>query len=84
MFRDDDLGLAELRGIALGFPKTFEKISWGRPVFCAPKIFVMYGGSTMVALFSLVSSGFGRLPSVSQRPFAHIFPQSRLTVGQPP
>ena len=45
MFRDDDLGLAEVRRIALGFPEAFEKISWGRPVFCAPKIFVMYGGS---------------------------------------
>jgi predicted DNA-binding protein (MmcQ/YjbR family) len=45
MFRDDDLGLAEVRTIALGFPAAFEKVSWGRPVFCAPKIFVMYGGS---------------------------------------
>jgi predicted DNA-binding protein (MmcQ/YjbR family) len=45
MFRDDDLGLTEVRKIALGFPEAFEKISWGRPVFCAPKIFVMYGGS---------------------------------------
>jgi len=45
MFHDDDLGLAELRKIALGFPEAFEKISWGRPVFCAPKIFVMYGGN---------------------------------------
>ena len=45
MFSDDDLGLAEVRKIALGFPEAFEKISWGRPVLCAPKIFVMYGGS---------------------------------------
>jgi predicted DNA-binding protein (MmcQ/YjbR family) len=45
MFRDDDLGLAQLRQIALGFPGAFEKISWGRPVFCAPKMFVMYGGN---------------------------------------
>jgi hypothetical protein len=45
MFREDDLGLAKVRKIALGFPEAFEKISWGRPVFCAPKIFVMYGGS---------------------------------------
>jgi hypothetical protein len=45
MFHDDDLGLVEVRTIALGFPEAFEKISWGRPVFCAPKIFVMYGGS---------------------------------------
>ena len=45
MFRDDDLGLAEVRAIALGFPEAFEKVSWGRLVFCAAKIFVMYGGS---------------------------------------
>lgn len=45
MFRDDDPGLAEVRKIALGYPEAFEKVSWGRPVFCAPKIFVMYGGS---------------------------------------
>jgi predicted DNA-binding protein (MmcQ/YjbR family) len=45
MFHDDDFGLAEVRKIALGFPEAFEKISWGRPVFCAPKIFAMYGGS---------------------------------------
>ncbi len=44
MFRDDDFGLAEVRKIALGYPEAFEKISWGRPVFCAPKIFVMFGG----------------------------------------
>lgn len=45
MFSDDDLGLAELRELALGFPEAFEKISWGRPVFCAPKMFAMYGGN---------------------------------------
>lgn len=45
MFSDDDFGLAELRRLALGFPAAFEKISWGRPVFCAPKMFVMYGGN---------------------------------------
>jgi predicted DNA-binding protein (MmcQ/YjbR family) len=45
MFRDDDFGLRELRVIALGFPGSFEKVSWGRPVFCAPKIFAMYGGN---------------------------------------
>lgn len=38
-------GLAEVRRIALGFPEAFEKVSWGRPVFCAPKMFAMYGGS---------------------------------------
>lgn len=46
MFGDDDMGLAEVRRITLGFPGAFEKISWGRPVFCAPKMFAMYGGST--------------------------------------
>lgn len=45
MFSDDDFGLHELRGIALDFPGAFEKISWGRPVFCAPKMFAIYGGS---------------------------------------
>ena len=45
MFRDDDFGLAEIRKIALGYPEAFEKVSWGRPAFCAPKIFVMFGGS---------------------------------------
>ena len=42
MFRDDDLDLAEVRKIALGFPEAFEKISEGRPVFFVSKIFVMY------------------------------------------
>jgi predicted DNA-binding protein (MmcQ/YjbR family) len=45
MFREDDMGLAEVRGIALGFPDAFEKISHGRPAFCVPKMFAMYGGS---------------------------------------
>lgn len=45
MFHDDDQGLAELRSIALDFPDAFEKVSWGRPVFCAPKMFAMYGGN---------------------------------------
>ncbi|EHI10716.1 MmcQ/YjbR family DNA-binding protein [Mycolicibacterium thermoresistibile] len=48
MFRDDDPGLAELRRIALGYPEAFEKVSWGRPVFCAPKMFAMYGGSQKI------------------------------------
>jgi predicted DNA-binding protein (MmcQ/YjbR family) len=46
MFSDDDPGLAELRTVALSFPEAFEKVSWGRPVFCAPKIFAMYGGNS--------------------------------------
>jgi predicted DNA-binding protein (MmcQ/YjbR family) len=45
MFREGDFGLAQVRKIALGYPEAFEKVSWGRPVFCAPKIFVMFGGS---------------------------------------
>jgi len=45
MFRDDDFGLRQLRQIALEFPEAVEKISWGRPAFCAPKIFAMYGGN---------------------------------------
>ena len=45
MFRDDDFRLRELREIALGFPGSFEKVSWDRPVFCVPKMFVMYGGN---------------------------------------
>jgi predicted DNA-binding protein (MmcQ/YjbR family) len=45
MFRDDDFGLRELRRIALNFPEAFEKVSSGRPVLCAPKIFAMYGGN---------------------------------------
>lgn len=48
MFSDDDPGLAELRGIALSFPEVFEKISWGRPVFCVPKMFVMFGGNSKI------------------------------------
>jgi hypothetical protein len=59
MFRDDDPGLAEVREIALSFPEAFEKVSWGRPVFCAPKMFVMYGGTTVLTLFALVERGLG-------------------------
>ena len=60
MFRDDDLGLREVREIALSFPGAFEKMSWGRPVFCAPKMFVMYGAAAMMGLFALVDKDFGR------------------------
>lgn len=48
MFRDDDPGLADLRRIALGFPEASEKISHGRPVFCAPKMFAIYSGSAKI------------------------------------
>ncbi|MGB8403043.1 MAG: MmcQ/YjbR family DNA-binding protein [Mycobacterium sp.] len=46
MFDEDDPGLAELRSAALSFPESYEKVSWGRPVFCAPKMFAMYGGNS--------------------------------------
>lgn len=49
MFHDDDFGLAEVRRIALSFPSAAEKISWGRPVFCAPKMFAIYGGNAKSA-----------------------------------
>lgn len=45
MFSEHDPGLAEVRAIALAYPGAFEKVSHGRPVFCAPKMFVVYGGS---------------------------------------
>jgi len=48
MFRDDDPHLVRLRAITLDFPDAFEKISHGRPVFCAPKIFAVFGGSVRV------------------------------------
>jgi uncharacterized protein YdhG (YjbR/CyaY superfamily) len=43
-----------VRETCLGFPEAFEKISWGRPVFCAPKMFVMYGATTILTPFALV------------------------------
>jgi hypothetical protein len=48
MFNDDDPILARLRDVALRFPDASEKISHGRPAFCAPKMFAMYGGSIKV------------------------------------
>lgn len=48
MFGDDDPGLAQLRRIALGFSEAYEKISHGRPVFCAPKMAAIYGGSSRI------------------------------------
>lgn len=45
MFGADDPGLSELRKIALALPAAAERVSWGRPVFCAPKMFAVYGGS---------------------------------------
>lgn len=45
MFDDDDPHLKLLRAVALAFPEAFEKVSHGRPVFCAPKMFAVYGGS---------------------------------------
>ena len=51
MFRDDDPGLAELRGLALGFPGAEEHVSHGRPVFRVRggKIFAAFGGSEKLA-----------------------------------
>lgn len=46
MYHEDDLGLAEVREIALGFPEATEKVSHGRPGFFVGKMFAMYGGST--------------------------------------
>jgi hypothetical protein len=46
MFTEGDPGLADLRRIALGFPGVSEKISHGRPVFCVPKMFAVYGGNS--------------------------------------
>lgn len=45
MFSEHDPGLAEVRAIALAYPGASEKVSHGRPVFCAPKMFAVYGGS---------------------------------------
>jgi predicted DNA-binding protein (MmcQ/YjbR family) len=45
MFSDDDPTLDKVRTIALGFPDAFEKVAWGRPAFCVPKMFAVYGGS---------------------------------------
>lgn len=45
MFDDNDPLLARVREIALAFPEAAEKVSHGRPTFCAPKMFAVYGGS---------------------------------------
>lgn len=45
MFERDDPLLARIRGIALGFPGTAEKVSHGRPTFYTRKVFLYYGGS---------------------------------------
>jgi predicted DNA-binding protein (MmcQ/YjbR family) len=45
MFSEDDPLLTEVRGVALGFPDAYEKVSHGRPAFFVTKMFVMYGGS---------------------------------------
>jgi hypothetical protein len=43
MYREGDLGLAELRAICLDLPEATEVESWGRPTFRAKKIFATYG-----------------------------------------
>ena len=45
MFDADDPLLARVRRIALALPEAIEKVSHGRPTFCAPKMFAVYGGS---------------------------------------
>ena len=45
MFDEDDPVLARVRTAALGFPEAHEKVSHGRPAFCVPKMFAMYGGN---------------------------------------
>ena len=65
MFSDDDYGLAQLRTLALGFPEAFEKVSWGRPVFCAPKMFAMYGG-TMKSDGAMVAFPYSLLVKVDE------------------
>ena len=45
MFDDDDPILARVRGLALAFPDTAEKVSHGRPAFYTKKIFAYYGAS---------------------------------------
>lgn len=46
MYDDGDLGLAELRRLALGFPAAIEKEAFGRPTFRAGekgKVFAYFG-----------------------------------------
>ena len=74
MFRDDDPGHAGVRKLALSFPEACEKVSWGRPVFYGPKMFVMYGDSAESASFAQVKPLFGQSLKASQRPRAHILP----------
>lgn len=56
MFADDDPVLAKVRAIALGFPDAFEKVSHGRPAFFVSKMFAMYGGTPVLALFALADA----------------------------
>lgn len=44
MFEADDLILARLRELALGFPGAQEKVSHGRPVWFTKNQFASYGG----------------------------------------
>ncbi len=45
MFDDDDPILAQVRGLALQYPASAEKVSHGRPAFYTGKVFAYYGGS---------------------------------------
>jgi len=46
MFDDRDAWLREVREAALAFPEAEEKITFGRPMFRAGKLFAVYGGAT--------------------------------------
>lgn len=48
MFEDDDPYLGRIRGIALAFTGSAEKVSHGRPTFYTTKIFAYYGASLKV------------------------------------
>lgn len=48
MFDDDDPFLARVRGLALEYPGSGEKVSHGRPAFYTTKVFAYYGGSLKI------------------------------------
>ena len=46
MFEEDDYGLHQVREIALAFPEAGERVTFGRPMFRAGKLFAVYGAMT--------------------------------------